>query len=78
MNDFIQTLDHGIGFALLAFGLMLAAAYSAGWLLSDSILQWRWRVPLAKVVVETTIGFNLLALAALMLGTLGWLTAPVL
>ncbi|MDD5697856.1 MAG: hypothetical protein PHH77_04500 [Victivallaceae bacterium] len=70
MQSFFNNLDRGVLFSLFVLGLFMAAAYGTGYLLTRCGLRASCRRNFAAVIIDITLGLDVLGLITLTLGVL--------
>jgi len=70
MQLFLNNMYHGVFFSLFVLCLFMMASYGAGYLFNRYILKIRFRQTFAGTIIDIALGFNLLALITLVMGSL--------
>jgi len=70
MQFFLDNMYHGAFFSLFVLCLFVLASYGAGYLFNRYVLKIRFRRILTGAIIDVALGFNLLALSALVMGSL--------
>jgi hypothetical protein len=70
MPLFVENMYYGIFFSLFVLWLFILASYGAGNLLNHYVLKLHFRRTFTGAIISVALGFNLLALITLIMGTL--------
>ncbi len=70
MRLFLDNMYHGVFFSLFVLCLFVSASYGAGYLFNRYVLKIRFRRTFAELIIDFTLGLNLLALITLAMGVL--------
>ena len=70
MQVFVNDMYKGIFFSLFVLGLFMLASYGTGYLFNRYALKIRFRRVFTGAIIDIALGFNLLALITLVMGSL--------
>ncbi|MCK4981501.1 MAG: hypothetical protein KAS17_01190, partial [Victivallaceae bacterium] len=70
MQLFIDNMHHGIFFSLFVLCLFILASYGAGYLFNRYFLKIHFQRIFTGAIIDIALGFNLLALITLLMGSL--------
>lgn len=70
MQPFIDNMHHGVFFSLFVLCLFMLASYGAGYLFNRYFFKIQFRQIFTGAIIDIALGFNLLSLICLIMGSL--------